>query len=93
MSGLAVLQGSLLLGSSRRFPLHVGFGLPHPQARSLAFHALMLGDLALCGPCDPAPLEGRALDQRLFWLVGGFVMGCWSFCAISASSAPVRLRP
>jgi Ca2+-transporting ATPase len=93
---LAVLQGGLLLAviaGSYLYMLHLG--LPQPQARSLAFTALMLGDLALCWTLlTPAPFwKAERWTNGWFWGVGAFVMGLLELLRYWSFSAPVLGMP
>jgi len=74
--------------------------MPQPQARSLAFTALMAGDLALCWTLlDPAPFwKSERWLNRWYWAVSAGVMALLellrhlSFTAGVLEMPPLNLR-
>jgi Ca2+-transporting ATPase len=74
----AVLQGVIiLLTIAWAYRSQLNAGVPAPQARSLAFTALMLADLMLCWTLlSPAPFwKAERWNNAWFWGVAAGVMG------------------
>jgi Ca2+-transporting ATPase len=73
----SVGQGTVLLAVIVAAYVWALGALPQPQARSLAFTALMVGDLALCWTLlDPAPFwRAERWLNRWYWAVSVGVMG------------------
>jgi len=72
----SVGQGAVLLGVIVTAYVWALGVMPQPQARSLAFTALMVGDLALCWTLlDPAPFwKSERWLNRWYWAVSAGVM-------------------
>jgi Ca2+-transporting ATPase len=93
---VALSQGVFLLGVIGAAYLYLLYlGLPGPQARSLAFSGLMLGDLALCWTLlTPAPFwKAERWNNGWFWAVAFFVMGLLELLRYLPFSAPVLGMP
>lgn len=97
----SVLQGAVILGSVATIYIHqLNAGTPVPEARSLAFTALMLGDLALCWTLlSPLPFwKWERWRNVWFWGVAFGVMGLlellrsWSFTESVLKMPPLNAQ-
>ena len=91
----SVLQGGLILAMVTLTYLWAMARLPLPQARSLAFTALMLGDLGLCWTLlSPAPFwKAERWLNGWFWGVSAGVMGLLELLRHLSFTAPVLEMP
>src|SRR6185369_10041620 len=93
----SVAQGAVILAVVAALYMHnLRSGMPVPEARSLAFTTLMLGDLALCWTLlsPVAPWKWERWSNAWFWGVALGVMGLlellrgWSFTESVLSMPP-----